>query len=41
MTSVRVWGVVTFLAASFSGSAMPKSSTCDLGRTFEIKTSEL
>lgn len=40
MTPVT-WGVVTLLAASFSGIAMPKSSTCDLGRTLQIKTSEI
>lgn len=37
MTSVTEWDVVSFLAASFSGIAMPKSSTCDLGRTFPKK----
>lgn len=41
MTSVTGWGVVTFLAASLSGIAMPKSSTCDLERNFQIKASEL
>lgn len=41
MTSLTGWGVVTFLAASFGGIAMPKSSTCNLGSAFQIETNEL
>lgn len=41
MPSVTGWGVVTFPAASLSGVAMPKSSTYDLGSTFQTETREI